>query len=635
MQTFATSSLASAGIPPPAASSSTNVYSAPTGAQGLPVFAQVVRDALNRNTTPSTTSSSSVDASSSKTHVASKGATSEKTARPGTPLLPAATANALAVTIAAHAASPLNLLGPLSALTSAAPLNVEQTIPVDPAAGRAANAAPLAAGSSPSDNGAPLPKTSGTSGTESKDGGSSVQAAVLNLAGQIAAQSSAATTSPVPAGATSGAGSAASKASPQSSQSPALPTAATASVVATPVVVASGEVAAGITASSSATASDPAATPAPAPAAVAASPFVPPEVPAVVVSAVASGVSPLIAANAQLGTAKPPTVDGATAQPIVPGSQQISNLQDNTSGSRVQVASPALADASAAQVEALARALQQVGGLRPPTTGLQLGAEVARVPVPAQSSSPGSGDNASQDATPGRKESGHAGSATSVDSSPSSSATHDPSSFFQSLVIAVSDKPDVAPTANTAPTVQVANAPVAPTDHAATSLATQPHAPPTLPPSTLPPAQSADGPPNRLVDSAKLVEAAGRSEMRIAMDTERLGPVELRARMVGDQVGAAITVEKRDAHSILAVELPALQQALSDKQLRVEQVTLLHASLGSAAGDAGASQRQDQRSSAHASTSPWPWGSGGFAQTASNLPESGIFDSKGRLSVHA
>jgi flagellar hook-length control protein FliK len=182
--------------------------------------------------------------------------------------------------------------------------------------------------------------------------------------------------------------------------------------------------------------------------------------------------------------------------------------------------------------------------------------------------------------------------------------------------------------------MQVASAPVATTDHAATSVVTQPHAPPTLSPSTLPPAQSADGP-NRLVDSAKLVEAAGRSEMRIAMDTERLGPVEVRAHMVGDQVGAAITVEKRDAHSILAVELPALQQALSDKQLRVEQVTLLHASLGSAAGDAGASQRQDQRSGAHTSTTPWSGGSGGFAQAASNMPQSGIFDSKGRLSVHA
>jgi flagellar hook-length control protein FliK len=201
--------------------------------------------------------------------------------------------------------------------------------------------------------------------------------------------------------------------------------------------------------------------------------------------------------------------------------------------------------------------------------------------------------------------------------------------------MAASDKQDVAPTANTAPTMQVASAPVTTTDHAATSLATQPHAPPTLPPSTLPPAPAADGPPNRLVDSAKLVEAAGRSEMRIAMDTERLGPVELRAHMVGDQVGAAITVEKRDAHSMLAAELPALQQALSDKQLRVEQVTLLHASLGSTAGDAGASQRQDQRSSAHASTTPWPGGSGGFAQTASNIPQSEIFDSKGRLSVHA
>jgi trimeric autotransporter adhesin len=571
--------------------------------------------------------------------VASQGTTSEKTLRPGKSLLPAATANALAVTIAANGASPPDLLGPLSALMPTAPLTVEPAIPVDPVASGAANAAPRAAGSSPSDSGAPLPQASGTSGTKSKDGGSSVQTAVLNLAEQIAAQSSAATTSPVPARGTSVAGTVASKAS---SPSPALPTAATPTAVAASAVVASAEVAsagvaAGITASSSAAASDPAATPAPVTAAVAALPVVAPEVPAVVVPVSASAVPPLVASDAQLGNAKVQAVDGAAGQPMVSLSQQISNLQDQSSGARVQDSSPALADARAAQAEALARAVQQVAGLRPPstTTGLQADADVARVPVPAQSSSPGSGDNASQDATPGRKESGHAGSAASVDSSPSSSATHDTSSFSQSLVVAVSDKQDVAPTANTTPTMQVASAPVATTDHAATSVATQPHAPPTLSPSTPPPAQSADGPPNRLVDSAKLVEAAGRSEMRIAMDTERLGPVEVRAHMVGDQVGAAITVEKRDAHSILAVELPALQQALSDKQLRVEQVTLLHASLGSAAGDAGASQRQEQRSSAHTSTTPWPGGSGGFAQAASNMPQSGIFDAKGRLSVHA
>jgi flagellar hook-length control protein FliK len=625
MQTFAISSLASAGIPP-AASSSTNAHTAPAGPQGLPAFAQVVREALNRNTAPSTTSSSSVDVSSSKTHVASKGTTSEKTERPGKPLLRTATANAPAVTIAAHVGSYPDLLGPLSALTSTAPLTVEQMIPLDSAASRAINAAPSAAGSSPSDSGTPLPPTSGTSGTKSKDGGSSVQTAVLNLAEQIAAQSSAATTSL--------AGSAASKAS---SPSPALTTAATASTVAASAVVASGEVAAGIAAPGSAAASAPAATPGPATAAVAVPPVVAPEVPGVVVPAIISAVPPLVASDGQQGASKLPAVDGAVGQPNLSLSQQISHLQDKTSEAPVQDSPSALADVPAAQAEALARAVQQVAGLQPliTTTGLQPGADVAGVAVPAQSSSPGSNDNASQDATPGRKESGHAGSAASVDSSPSSSATHDTSSFSQSLVIAVSDKQDMAPTANTAPTMQVTSAPVTTTDHAATSLATQPHAPPTASPSTLPPTQSADGPPNRLVDSAKLVEAAGRSEMRIAMDTERLGPVELRAHMVGDQVGAAITVEKRDAHSMLAVELPALQQALSDKQLRVEQVTLLHASLGSAAGDAGASQRQDQRSSAHASTTPWPGGSGGFAQTASNIPQSGIFDSKGRLSVHA
>src|SRR5262249_29676532 len=82
----------------------------------------------------------------------------------------------------------------------------------------------------------------------------------------------------------------------------------------------------------------------------------------------------------------------------------------------------------------------------------------------------------------------------------------------------------------------------------------------------------------RFVSPAQLMQAANHSELRIAMDTDKLGAVELRAHLSGDEVGAAIAVERRDAHAVLAVELPALQQSLNEKQLRVEQVTLLHGS---------------------------------------------------------
>jgi flagellar hook-length control protein FliK len=137
------------------------------------------------------------------------------------------------------------------------------------------------------------------------------------------------------------------------------------------------------------------------------------------------------------------------------------------------------------------------------------------------------------------------------------------------------------------------------------------------------------------VNNAQLMEAANHSEMRIAMDTDKLGPVELRAHVVGDEVGAAITVEKREAHAVLAVELPALQQALSEKQLRVEQVTLLHGSFGATTGDAGASARQDARSTPHALTTSWSSQASAISSLVTSPEHSGIFDSQGRLSVHA
>jgi flagellar hook-length control protein FliK len=142
---------------------------------------------------------------------------------------------------------------------------------------------------------------------------------------------------------------------------------------------------------------------------------------------------------------------------------------------------------------------------------------------------------------------------------------------------------------------------------------------------------------NRLVNSAQLVENASHSEMRIELQTDKLGSVELRAHIAGDEVGAAITVEKRDAHAALAVELPALQQALSTKQLRVDQVTLLQGSLNSAAGNAGRDARQQQAPMPNRFQTSTGWISAGTHALFSPVEavSSGIFDIQGRLNVHA
>lgn len=168
------------------------------------------------------------------------------------------------------------------------------------------------------------------------------------------------------------------------------------------------------------------------------------------------------------------------------------------------------------------------------------------------------------------------------------------------------------------------------------------------PPAANSPATPSPNPPldpssaNHFVNDAQLLQNAGHSEMRIAMQTDKLGAIELRAHMTGDEVGAAITVEKRDAHTALAAELPALQQALSEKMLRVEQVVLIHGPLHATVGDSAAQQFGGQapghdRHAGNAQRGGAAAGNSGDFQASQNFTADGaeIFDSQGRLSVHA
>jgi hypothetical protein len=147
--------------------------------------------------------------------------------------------------------------------------------------------------------------------------------------------------------------------------------------------------------------------------------------------------------------------------------------------------------------------------------------------------------------------------------------------------------------------------------------------------------------PGQFVTDASLAQNAGHSDIHIAMQTDSLGSIELHARVSGDSVGAAITVERRDAHTALAADLPALQQSLSDKQLRVEHITLTHAPLDSTAGQASSQQFGEQPNHGHRAPSNIFEGAnhagssnlhsvGGFGADTSE-----IFDSQGRLSVRA
>jgi len=133
-------------------------------------------------------------------------------------------------------------------------------------------------------------------------------------------------------------------------------------------------------------------------------------------------------------------------------------------------------------------------------------------------------------------------------------------------------------------------------------------------------------------------DSASHGELRVALQTERLGSVELRARISGDDLGAAITVERKDAHAVLATELPALERSLAEKQFHVQQLSLLHATTGFHAGsDPGTSGERTPTPQRHPSSH---WDSTSPAnrpvEQLSLVPAtSGIFDASGRLSVRA
>lgn len=116
------------------------------------------------------------------------------------------------------------------------------------------------------------------------------------------------------------------------------------------------------------------------------------------------------------------------------------------------------------------------------------------------------------------------------------------------------------------------------------------HAPAQTPPSQATAAErmaAAENPLNPaggIVNAASMLQAQGRTEMHVALHTESLGPLQLHAVLDGNRVGASIAVVNHEAHTLLTNELPALQQVLSDQNLRVEHLSVLNSPMHSGTG---------------------------------------------------
>lgn len=95
--------------------------------------------------------------------------------------------------------------------------------------------------------------------------------------------------------------------------------------------------------------------------------------------------------------------------------------------------------------------------------------------------------------------------------------------------------------------------------------------------------------PGTLVNSAKLIERIGHSEMRVGIQGGDLGNVDIRTSLGKHQFTAEISVERGELGRVMTSELPALHSRLSEQQVPFPRVTIQEYSSGS-------SSNLDQRS---------------------------------------
>jgi len=135
------------------------------------------------------------------------------------------------------------------------------------------------------------------------------------------------------------------------------------------------------------------------------------------------------------------------------------------------------------------------------------------------------------------------------------------------------------------------------------------------------------------VTNAAIAGNNEQSEIHVALTGGKLGTVEVHARVSGEQLGAAIVVEKKEAHAALAVELPALREALSDKNLHVEHIWLTQGFGNGLDGDAAGPFRDATKNQDHMRSGTDGPEKLGQSRSVSAVDVEEIYDSKGHLSI--
>lgn len=102
-----------------------------------------------------------------------------------------------------------------------------------------------------------------------------------------------------------------------------------------------------------------------------------------------------------------------------------------------------------------------------------------------------------------------------------------------------------------------------------------------------------------MVQSARLLERMGQTEMRVGVNTASFGTVELHATVNQDQVGASIATSHLELHAAMMAEMPSLQRAMEQHHLRLDTFDL-DARAGSQGGGSATGNQSQSRPGAQA-----------------------------------
>jgi flagellar hook-length control protein FliK len=98
------------------------------------------------------------------------------------------------------------------------------------------------------------------------------------------------------------------------------------------------------------------------------------------------------------------------------------------------------------------------------------------------------------------------------------------------------------------------------------------------------------------IHSAKLVEQAAQSELRVGFHAGEFGNVDIRTSMIHSQLTAEISVEHGELRNLLAVELPHLQTKLAEHSFTAANIALSTHTGGGSSNSRQAYQQNGQGS---------------------------------------